>query len=105
MIQQTKKLRLDELQVDSFVTSASSSVVTIKGGTGVSDGNRFCETEYESCYGTCGYTCDPQCNGGGTAYTNCQCPTNGNYMSCAIPCTDTGGSQPPTGRLPETGCN
>ncbi len=34
MIEQRKKLRLDELQVDSFVTSTSTDLQTIQGGAG-----------------------------------------------------------------------
>lgn len=87
MIQQTKKLRLDELQVDSFVTSASSSVVTIKGGS-YTDNERDCHSiPYDACA-----TYDP------VAWSDCcppesvagrDCPTGdrswcgyGSYFTC-----------------------
>ncbi len=44
MVEQKKKLRLDELQVDSFVTSAATEV---KGGTSAICSGWFCEMTWE----------------------------------------------------------
>ena len=65
-----KKLNLDELQVDSFITSVQFLPKTVLGGFEESDGGSCAPQE----------TCDPWCT-----YNSC------NY-SCTCPPAGTGGS-------------
>ncbi|MBD1208419.1 MAG: hypothetical protein H9535_08315 [Ignavibacteria bacterium] len=93
MIQQTKKLRLDELHVDSFVTSTKDFVRTLHGGE--EDTNLRCmagdgnitvkDASCEGCSKICLQTKDYYTgsgNGGTFMATNCQsCNNNcGGYV-------------------------
>jgi hypothetical protein len=68
MIEQKKKLRLDDLQVESFVTTDTSSTV---GGTNLGDTG----------YGTC-LLYQTQCVGQASAVAQ-GCPTDTNYPNSA----------------------
>jgi len=70
-----KKLKLDDLQVESFATSAGRGVRgTVMGHeTEVCTGSCLCNTAFG---GTCWTDCDTLCGGGcgySEAYTGCHC--------------------------------
>ncbi|MBD1208421.1 MAG: hypothetical protein H9535_08325 [Ignavibacteria bacterium] len=90
MIQQTKKLRLDEITVDSFVTSTVKVPQTIRGGDFPT------EDDAPSCARCTNINClkksgaSGDCGGGYGSYVNTGCNT------CAATCgcgSDLGGSQ------------
>jgi hypothetical protein len=79
------KLRLDDLQVDTFQTT------TVRKGKGTVFGEQCtCQTQCTcpgcpTCYASCNGTCDASCNG------SCECPVDATYGdtcydSCAVSC-------------------
>jgi hypothetical protein len=82
------KLRLDDLQVDTFQTT------TVRKEKGTVFGEQCtCHTQCTcpgcpTCYASCNGTCDASCNG--TCATTCGCneATNGDtcYDTCAVSC-------------------
>jgi hypothetical protein len=95
MLEQKQKLRLDELNIESFVTDTSSGTTTRTykggyttfewGGTGRASGVSWCDCVSDNCYGTEGiYTRRADCQSQAWTCTCPPIPPNHTQNNCTI---------------------